>query len=219
MAERQRLHLLVEGQTEATVVREVLLGYLQRLGWTVTWSVVRTQTTSATHRGGVSSWPRLHREIKELLGQKSLDLLTTLFDFYGFPEDAPGMNNRPGGSARGAVEHVEKAMDEAICDRRFLPHLVLHELETWVFAAADQLGELRGDETLAAQLRQDSADADGVELVNDGPKTAPSKRLARYCADYLKTVDGPLAIADLGIDRLKDRCPHFAAWLDEIERR
>ncbi|GAA4550363.1 DUF4276 family protein [Amycolatopsis samaneae] len=218
MAER-RLHLLLEGQTELTVARDLLLDHLRQRGWTVTFSIVRTQTTSVTHRGGVSSWPKLAREIKELLGQKSLVLLTTLFDYYGFPDTAPGMDSRPAGSARVAVEHVEKAISEAVGDRRFLPHLVLHELETWVFAAADQLGELRGDETLAARLRQDSTAAGGAELVNDGPKTAPSKRLAQYCTDYAKTIDGPIAITELGVDRLKERCPHFAAWLNEIERR
>ncbi|HET6710167.1 hypothetical protein [Amycolatopsis sp.] len=72
-----------------TVANELLIDHLCRIGWsTVTVSVVRTQTSSITHRGGVSSWTKIHKEIKELLAQRTLTALTTLFDFYGFPVDA-----------------------------------------------------------------------------------------------------------------------------------
>ncbi|MEC3981074.1 DUF4276 family protein [Amycolatopsis sp. H20-H5] len=219
MTERRRLHLLVEGQTEATVVRETMLDHFQAEGWLVTWSMIRTQRSTGAHRGGVSSWAKIHRDVKELLGGKNLHVLTTLFDYYGFPEDAPGMPTRPAGSAHDQVAHVEQALAATVGDRRFLPHLVLHELETWVFAAADQLAELRGEPELANRLKADCLAAGGAELVNNGPKTAPSKRLTSYCGDYLKTVDGPLAINDLGIKALKKQCPHFAAWLDELSSR
>ncbi|MFC3450431.1 DUF4276 family protein [Amycolatopsis speibonae] len=62
-------------------------------------------------------------------------------------------------------------------------------------------------------------DAGGPELVNDGLGTAPSKRLARYCASYSKTSDGPLVIADLGIDALRARCPHLDSWLTHLDAR
>ncbi|PFG48236.1 putative AbiEii toxin of type IV toxin-antitoxin system [Amycolatopsis sulphurea] len=44
---------------------------------------------------------------------------------------------RPTRSVRLQVQHVEAALSAAIGDARFVPHLVLHELETWVFAAAE----------------------------------------------------------------------------------
>ncbi|KZB86408.1 DUF4276 family protein [Amycolatopsis regifaucium] len=213
MPDQKRLHLLVEGQTEATVVRDVLSGHLQRQGWLVTYSTVRTQTSSKTYRGGVTSWPKLRRELKELLASAHLTVLTTLFDYYGFPTDAPGMATRPAGTATAKVEHVEKAMKTEIGDHRFVPHLVQHELESWVFAAGDQLAELRDDPTVAERITRDCAESGGPELVNDDPKNAPSKRLARYCPGYTKTLEGPLAIADLGIEGLRARCPHFADWL------
>lgn len=216
MPDQKRLHLLVEGQTEATVVRDVLSGHLQRQGWFVTYSTVRTHTSSKTYRGGVTSWPKLHREIKELLASPRLTVLTTLFDYYGFPADAPGMATRPTGAATAKVEYVEEALKADIGDRRFVPHLVQHELESWVFAAGDQLADLRDDSAVAERIKQDCAEAGGPELVNDDPKNAPSKRLARYCPGYVKTLEGPLAIADLGIEGLKAQCPHFAAWLAEL---
>lgn len=127
------------------------------------------------------------------------------------------MTSRPNGSARERVEHVEQALVEYFNDPRFLPHLVLHELEAWVFAAREQLGWLFDDEAVTATLQADVMSAGGPEGINDHPETAPSKRLARYCAGYTKTTDGPLAIADLGVERLRRQCPHLDSWLRRLE--
>ncbi|HET6710166.1 DUF4276 family protein [Amycolatopsis sp.] len=127
------------------------------------------------------------------------------------------MSDQPGGSPAVQVDHVEQAIALAVADQRFVPHLVLHELESWVFAAAEELGELRGDPDLAGQLQADCAAAGGPELVNGDPTTAPSKRLLRYCPGYQKVIEGPLAIADLGVQGLQERCTHFAAWITKLE--
>jgi len=215
----RRLHLLVEGQTEEIVVNNVLEPYLRDRGWTVSMSIVATKRPASGphHRGGVSSWAKLEQEIRLLLRNRDLQVLTTLFDFYAFPVDSPGMETRPASDPYQRVAHVEHAMSEAIADPRFVPHLILHELETWVFAAAEQLGWLLPDPGLVRRLQADVRDAGGPELVNDHPSTAPSKRLASYCATYSKTNDGPLAIADLGIESLRSQCPHFDKWIDLLE--
>ncbi|MFF3226304.1 DUF4276 family protein [Nocardia suismassiliense] len=214
-----RLHFLVEGQSEEIVVNNVLEPYLAEHGWTVSKSIVTTKRPagSANHHGGVSSWTKVEREIKLLLRDSSLDVLTTLFDFYAFPPDAPGMSDIPAGlTPHDRVRHVEQAL-AATADRRFVPHLILHELETWVFAAAEQIGCLLPG--LAEQLTKDVQLVGGPELVNDGPDTSPSKRIRRYCPRYTKTSDGPLAIADLGVDALRNQCPHFDAWLETLHSR
>lgn len=215
----RRVHILVEGQTEETVVRNVFEPHLRTQGWFVTYSIVTTKRPASgpAHKGGVTGWGQLTREIPRLLRDSSLDILTTLLDYYAFPEDAPGMVNRPNGSALERVEHVEQALAEYFNESRFLPHLVLHELEAWVFAASDQLGWLFTDESLTARLRADVASAGGPEGINDSPATAPSKRLAHYCPGYVKTSDGPLAIADLGVERLRLQCPHLDSWLRRLE--
>jgi hypothetical protein len=215
----RRLHVLVEGQSEEIVVRNVLEPCLRDRDWAVNWSIVVTKrsATGSSHRGGVSSWAKIEREIRLLLRDTDLDVLTTLFDFYAFPDDAPGMSSMPAADPHRRVEHVEKAICERVGDRRFVPHLILHELETWVFAAAEQLSWLHPDPGLAERLKTDVLDAGGPELVNDHPSTAPSKRLASYCAAYSKVNDGPLAIADLGIEPLRAQCPHLDNWLTTLD--
>ncbi|MGW4844082.1 DUF4276 family protein [Nocardia brasiliensis] len=219
-ADYRRLHFLVEGQSEEIVVNNVLEPYLVDRGWTVTKSIVTTRRPAGgpNHRGGVSSWSKVEREIKLLLRNSSLDVLTTLFDFYAFPLDAPGMADIPAGlPTLGRVTHVEDSLSAAAADHRFVPHLILHELETWVFAAAEQVGCLLPG--LTEHLVKDVRAAGGAELVNDGPDTAPSKRILNYCPQYSKTTDGPLAIADLGVAELRTQCPHFDAWLDVLDSR
>lgn len=129
------------------------------------------------------------------------------------------MADQPSSSPYDRVQHVENCLASTISDPRFVPHLILHELETWAFAAAEQLGWLFSGSNLTKLLLKDVRDAGGPELVNDGPNTAPSKRLARYCVGYSKTNDGPLAIADLGIEGLAAQCPHFATWLGILGAR
>ncbi|MFE9580242.1 DUF4276 family protein [Nocardia sp. NPDC006044] len=219
-ANYHRLHFLVEGQSEEIVVNNVLGPYLADRGWAVSQSIVTTRRPAGgpNHRGGVSSWSKVEREIKLLLRDSSLGVLTTLFDFYAFPPDAPGMSDIPPGlSPHERVAHVEQSLAAAAADHRFVPHLILHELETWVFAAAEQVGCLLPG--LTERLVKDVHMAGGPELVNDGPDTAPSKRIFNYCPRYSKTSDGPLAIADLGVVGLRSQCPHFDEWLDHLDSR
>jgi hypothetical protein len=217
--DNRRLHILVEGQTEEILVRDLFAPHLERHGWWVFFSVQRTKRVAGgrDHRGGVTSWSKIEREIRRLLDDRGLTV-TTLFDYYGFPDDAPGMADRPASGAVKRVEHVEAAMAELIGDRRFRPNLVLHETEAWVFAAAAELGELRDNPDLVVRLRADCAEAGGPELVNSTRERAPSKRLLTYLANYGKLIDGPLAICELGLAELRAVCPHLDAWLLELER-
>ena len=43
------------------------------------------------------------------------------------------------------------------------------------------------------------------------------QRLLAYLSDYGKLVDGPLAICELGLTKLRAECPHLDAWLRGLE--
>jgi hypothetical protein len=215
----KRLHILVEGQTEETLVRSIFRPHLEQLGWVLTTSVLTTKRVAggSNTRGGVSSWAKIQKELRLLLRSR-FDVLTTLFDYYGMPADAPGMQDRPSnGDAYTCVRHVEAAISKAIADPSFLPNLVLHETETWVFAAAGELDELLADNTVSDDLRRTAAAMGGPELVNDGPTTAPSKRLQARIPGYQKTLHGPLAIEALGLAGLRAQCPHLDEWLVRLK--
>nr|WP_280891595.1 DUF4276 family protein [Streptomyces sp. LBL] len=105
---------------------------------------------------------------------------------------------------------------ERISHPRFIPYLVLHETETWVFAAAEQLADWYDDAALGGELKRQVDAAGGPEGVNDGADTAPSKRLLRLRPGYLKTQDGPVAVTDLGLPSLRAACPHFDTWIGKL---
>ena len=108
----RRAHVLVEGQTEETIVRDLIKPYVQERGTSLTYSILATKRPAGggKFRGGVSRWSKIEREITLLLRDKSLDLLTTMIDYYGFPPDSPGMEDRPSGDARLRVAHVERSI-------------------------------------------------------------------------------------------------------------
>ncbi len=217
----RHLHLLCEGQTEEIIARDVIEPHFIAEDARVTWSIFTTKRPAGgpAFKGGLSTWPKLERELQRLLRDSSTTVLTTMFDYYAFPPDAPGMADRPHGSPYERVRHVESALTKAVGDERFLPNLVLHEIEAWVLADCRRLGELMGNRAPAAELERTVRLESGPELVNDGVDTAPSKRILNAYPQYTKTIDGPLVIADAGLDSIRSRCPHADDWLREIEAR
>jgi hypothetical protein len=55
-------------------------------------------------------------------------------------------------------------MSETVGHSRFLPNLVVHETEAWVFAAADQLAYWIDEESVGAELKRQADAAGGPEL-------------------------------------------------------
>lgn len=207
--------VLVEGQTEEIVVRDVLNPQLGDDVW-LTPVILKTSRPAggAAGKGGVSAWQKIERDLRLLLRNPSYHRVTTLIDYYGLPQGAPGMDDLPGGTPHTCVEHVERAIHRALDDNpRFIPNLVLHETETWVFAAANELGKLLGKPRVAVELRKQVERAGGPELVNGGRETAPSKRILALCPGYRKTHDGPRAIEAYGLAALRHDCPHLDAWV------
>ena len=58
------------------------------------------------------------------------------------------------------------------------------------------------------------------ELINEGDHTAPSKRIIAVIPEYKKekATAGPLVAQKIGLTRLRERCPHFDAWLTRLEK-
>jgi hypothetical protein len=142
----RRLHLLVEGPTEEVIVKNTIDPYFTGEDVCVTTSILKTRLPAGgrpAHVGGVTSWAKILREIRLLLGDSSITVLTTLIDYYGFPEDAPGMAGRPIGSPYERVGHVENALEDVIDSRRFLPHLGRSSTLRWTRTRCGRSGFLR----------------------------------------------------------------------------
>ncbi len=86
-----RLHVLVEGQTEEVVVNDAVKPYFSNLEVWITTSIFTTKRPAGgpAYKGGLSNWPKISRELRLLLRDRSISLLTTMFDYYAFPADGP----------------------------------------------------------------------------------------------------------------------------------
>ncbi len=108
-------------------------------------------------------------------------------------------------------------MDQDIGDARVRCHIMLHEYETLLYADPALCGAYLSTPNLTAAMTAAVLEVGEPELVNDGPTTAPSKRLLAACPRYAKSTDGPTIVEKIGLERLRSSCPHFGQWIDWLE--
>jgi hypothetical protein len=215
----KRLLILVEGQTEERFVGELLRGHLMALGVFPSSTILVTKfvKVGARFKGGVSSWKQIERDLRRLLGDTGAVGVTTVLDYYGLPDDVPGMANRPMTSPRARVEHVERAIAAHFNDGRLRPHLMLHELEALLFADIARWQHRFDDSAAIAALKRDTRGLE-PESINETPEGAPSRRILSRLPEYSKVLHGPPAAMDIGLEGLRAACPHVASWIDWLEK-
>ena len=74
-----------------------------------------------------------------------------------------------------------------------------------------------GERTVAQKLNAE-VDLVGrdVELLNDSPQTAPSKRVLRCWPDYDKVTDGIEVIREASLEVVIERCPGLKSWIERL---
>lgn len=210
----RRIAIVVEGQTEEAFVNRVLQPHL---GFDTAYLcpiVVHTSHDGygRAHRGG-GTWTHYEGLLRKLLAQPHWSVITTLIDFYGLPEHTPACTCDGSHITASCATSREAAIHESLGgDPRFKPHIVAHEFETLIFAAAAESDEFLGDAGAAAQLRRMVDDHDGnAELINGGNRTAPSKRLLKLLPSYDKVRDSVTVLEDR-LDTALQHAPRFAQW-------
>ena len=212
--------ILVEGQTEEAFVNRVLGPHLATLGVAPTPVLLETSRSPAGVKrgGGASKWGKIDRDLRGLLAGSHWLFVTTMLDYFRLPPDTPGYADRPG-PGRDAVLHIQAAIAASFPNARLLPYLSLHEFEALLFANPSALGEHSGQRSLTQDLELIVAKCGEPEAIDDGPATAPSKRIAEAWPRYSKVTDSVAVLSRVGLPTLRERCPHFAAWVSEMEQR
>ena len=219
-----RLYIIVEGGTEQEFVKQLLAPHLNAQQVWTTPIEVTTKTDRKTGQKlaqGGGRWTHWRKDIRTVLRSSAADLwVTSLFDLYGLPDDFPqvAVCNAERDTVRRAAM-LEKAMREDIEDPRFVPYIQRHEFEALVLSGLEHLREqlVDADARSAVDELQKELGATAPEDVNDGPATAPSKRLLARVPGYGKKIHGPLVTSKVGIAGLKRRCPRFGAWVESLE--
>lgn len=135
------------------------------------------------------------------------------------PGDFPGISSEAYGTiAKGQskAEFLEGELAKDIGRRNFIPNLLLHEFEALLLTRIEPFEQWTDDDRVLEPLRAARRTLE-PEDVNDGPQTAPSKRILSAMRGYQKTFHGPLIACDIGLDAIRDACPHFDRWLRRLE--
>ncbi|CAK8723531.1 DUF4276 domain-containing protein [Candidatus Electronema halotolerans] len=222
-----RLYLFAEGQTEQTFADTVLKPYLAAFGVFMQGPILiaHARKRGKVHRGGVLKYAPVKADILRFAAQEKADdvFFTTMIDLYALPDDFPGWNEaeRLRNSPVERVALLEQAFADDIGDSRFVPYVQLHEYEACLFAEPAQFALFYPQDAKAiAALQAIADDFASPELIDDGLATAPSKRIIAQLPDYkyAKSVIGPQVAELIGLNAIREKCPHFAEWLSRLEQ-
>ncbi len=215
-----RVLVLVEGVTEEVFVRTVLAPHLLDHGKVAIATIVVTKRVKRgpNFKGGVTSYNQVKRDLRLLLQDSNVRMVTTMLDLYGLPQDFPGCATAPERPVPARVAHIQSAFAAEVGDTRFVPYLSVHEFEALLFAEPVSAEWVYEDANVVLNLERVRSEFGGnPETINDRPETAPSKRVGAAFPRYEKALHGPLATAAAGIATLRAACPHFDAWVRALE--
>ncbi len=216
-----KVFISVEGQTEETFVNEILAPYFAPRNLYLTPVLLKTRRmpNAPDFRGGILTYNRTKKELQRLLGDSSITAVTTMYDFYGLPNNYPGLDTLPRDvSTDEIVQHLEQSFSNDIGDPRFHPYFQLHEFEAFLFVDPEKTNDLLfGDDSELQELRNICSRFSSPEEIDDGVNSAPSKRIERIYPRYQKVLEGPLVVQGVGLEKIRAVCSHFDKWLSWLE--
>lgn len=228
MSNANILHILCEGPTEQGFVNAVLKPYVMNMGIDAVKSVIVTTNRKLSMTGGLLSYSQAKQDLGIQIRScqnKGYErhIFTTMFDLYALPTDFPKYDDcRKIQNKYNQVEALEDAFRQDIGSDSFIPYIQLHEFEALVFCGIDFLPDLYpGCERQCMELGRVLSSVSSPELINDSPETAPSKRIIKVIDEkgkysYNKPKTGKYITGKVGIDVLREKCPHFDNWIDRI---
>jgi len=215
----KRIIIICEGQTEQSFCNDVLQPYFSQRG-----ILLHTPTTKKKN-GGIVCWEALKHQIELHLLEDKTAFVTTLIDYYGlyahhgFPrwDEAEQKTDR-----NKRMEILESGMKNDVRENlqsRFIAYIQLHEFEGILFSDISVFGKSFEKQEFAdyAYLESTIQEHSNPEMINNRSETAPSKRLSKIIRNYSKIVHAPLLAHDIGLVKIREKCPRFTNWISQIE--
>jgi hypothetical protein len=221
-----RLLIHVEGETEEGFVNEVLRNHLVSKGYYSVEARLVGNARLRERRGGIRAWASIKQEISNHLLEDRACFATTMVDYYALPGKWPG---RAQATNRGSSEEKARCVESAMLDdlatemgtgfnsQRFVPFVVVHEFEGLLFSDCVAFSRAIGRLDLERKFQDIREEFRTPEEIEDSPDTAPSKRIEALEPRYQKPLLGVLAVLEIGLARIQEECPHFRAWLNQLE--
>lgn len=215
-----RVNMVVEGQTEIAFVKELLVLPFSDLSIYLYPCLIG----KPGHKGGIS-YNRAKSDVLRFLRQERSTYCTTMFDYYGLPDNFPGLPIRGNYQSAEKAEIIEQALkqdiiqalDYSIDPDRFIPYIQIHEFEALLFSDPHALAKSIYRSELSSQFEKARTQFHSPEDIDDNPNTAPSKRIKNICSEYMKPIHGILAAIEIGLPKIRSECQHFDQWLKKLE--
>lgn len=214
----KRVIVICEGQTEQEFCNTILNPYFSAMGVFLNAPIIKHSY------GGIVPWQQFSKQIRLHLKSDKTAYVTTLIDYYGITEK----HNFPRWEesklivdSNARMDFLENAMRDEMDDsvrHRFLPYIQLHEFEGLLFSDPAVFARVIPQEDLVGQdeLRKTVEAFDNPEMINTSKQTSQSHRLERIIRGYDKVVYGNYLAENIGLNRIRERCPRFNAWVAAI---
>lgn len=219
-----RLNIVVEGQTEEVFVNKLLKPHLAAFNVVPVPRLIFTgKKYGRVFRGGVTRYHNFKWDLVLWMREdrKDSSFFTTMLDLYGLPYDFPGqIKVRSSRDPYQKVRTLEKAMERDFNEPRFIPYIQLHEFETLLLAQPQRFSAFFINNKERVRGLSNMVDEfPNPEYIDQGERTAPSKRIASFFPAYsrMKAVAGPFIAGAIGLETMRKQCPHFNGWLEILE--
>jgi Domain of unknown function (DUF4276) len=224
----KNLHIIVEGSSEETFVNDVLVKHFAALNIFVSARKIKTgwdRINNKPAKGGLLKYIKFRNDVLRWIQSdngRANTFYTSFIDLYAFPKDAESPYTAQIQSIVDPYQKIaalENAIGQNINHPNFIPYVQLHEFEALLLVEPDRLLTMYPDgQTGITRLKRDIGNTNPEEI-NESPQTAPSKRIIQYLPNYegQKAQVGPLVAEDIGLNLLRQKCPHFNEWINKLE--
>jgi hypothetical protein len=221
----KRLFIYVEGMTEEIFVERVLQHHFSQFGVKVERPLVAKKDFDPDGpRGGFTNWPAIEADMRDWFADHpdstdSEARFTTLLDLYALPPEVPGYPGHRAATTPADVAAIEAAIAAKLGEPRFFPYLQRHEFEALLLAEPAALARIFPDCAAAIATLEAGIAGQNPEDINHGSQTHPAERVNLAIPDYYisKASNAYWVAVEVGLDRMRDRCPRFRAWMEQWE--
>jgi len=213
------IKILVEGPTEILFVNEILKPHFYERG-------IYIKPFLFQKAGGVPKYSISQKQILNTVKSDPSCCCTTMVDFYGIPTDWPGREQANHCQSctekadiveSGILKDIAGHLGNSFNPNRLMPHVQMHEFEALLFSSPAKLAESLGDEKLLSIFQTIRNEFSTPEEIDDHHDTCPSRWIQGVFEDFKKTINGISAASRIGLETMRQECPHFNEWITKLE--
>ncbi|MGL5891975.1 MAG: DUF4276 family protein [Bacteroidia bacterium] len=213
------LFIIGEGFTEELFYKQIFKEYYINSHFIETVVIsTRRKEQLRKFRGGTITFEKCIANCRIHTAQNTqADLILLCLDYYGLHESffTPEINAIH--QLNDRVSAIQERINSQISSHRFRCHLQIHEFEAWLFSDVNKIAEQFGGEGIA-ELEQIVSRSESPELINDRKETSPAHRLSAIYPGYKKLGDGISIAKQIGIPKIREKCPHFNSLCNIIDQ-